>query len=123
MTARVLAAPALAATAAVRRPAPIDLVHLARQTFGSLDLEREVLHLFVAQSRELVVRLRAAPAGERGALAHRLKGSARGVGARRVAEICGLLEAPELAESEVRRVVGDLAEAVDEVRVFVDAIA
>lgn len=105
-----------------RGAAPIDLVHLARQTFGSNELEREVLGLFVAQTRLLVERIAAATPAERGALVHRLKGSARGVGATRVAALAEALEAPELAEGEARRLVDELIAAEAEARAFVDAI-
>jgi HPt (histidine-containing phosphotransfer) domain-containing protein len=65
---------------------PIDLVHLARQTLGDRDLEREVLQLFVAQARTVLEMLRAArDERQRGDLAHTLKGSARSIGAWRVA--------------------------------------
>jgi HPt (histidine-containing phosphotransfer) domain-containing protein len=66
---------------------PIDLVHLARQTLGDRGLEREVLDLFVVQCRSVIARLEAIteePA--RRDLAHTIKGSARSVGAWRVAE-------------------------------------
>lgn len=101
---------------------PVDLVHLARQTFGSADLEREVLQLFVRQGAPLVARIREASIGERGALVHRLKGSARSIGAHRVAEITEALEAPELAEGEARRLIGDLEQAVGDVARFVRAL-
>jgi HPt (histidine-containing phosphotransfer) domain-containing protein len=65
--------------------APIDLVHLSRQTFGDHDLERELLGLFDAQAAQFAKRLRAlaAPgdADWRIALAHTVKGSARAIGA------------------------------------------
>ncbi len=65
---------------------PIDLVHLARQTLGDRDLEREVLGLFVAQARSVLDMLGAArDQRQRGDLAHTLKGSARSIGAWRVA--------------------------------------
>lgn len=105
-----------------RRSAPIDLVHLARQTFGSAELEREILGLFVAQSRGLVARIAAASPGERAALVHRLKGSAFGVGAIRVGRITEALEAPEASEADAARLIGELAEACEEVRGFVEAI-
>jgi HPt (histidine-containing phosphotransfer) domain-containing protein len=65
---------------------PIDLVHLARQTLGDRALEREVLGLFVAQARSVLEMLIGAR-GERQRmeLAHTLKGSARSIGAWRVA--------------------------------------
>lgn len=66
---------------------PIDLVHLARQTLGDRALEREVLELFVVQARSVLARLEAAKEERaRLDLAHTLKGSARSVGAWRVAE-------------------------------------
>ncbi len=40
---------------------PIDLDHLAAQTFGSAELEREVLRLFLTQSRDCVARLKREP--------------------------------------------------------------
>lgn len=105
-----------------RRAAPIDMVHLARQTFGSSELEREILGLFVAQTKGLVARIANADAKDRAALVHRLKGSARGVGALRMARICEALEAPALIEADGRRLIGELDEAGEEVRGFVDSI-
>lgn len=65
---------------------PIDLVHLARQTLGDPELEREVLGLFVVQARSVLGMLaEAADQRRRMELAHTLKGSARSVGAWRVA--------------------------------------
>ncbi len=109
------------AVMAVRRmaPAPVDMVHLARQTFGSAELEREVLRLFVQQGAGLVAKIAAAKPAERGAIVHRLKGSARGIGAMRVARIAEALEAPELSEAEALRLIGDLGEAVGDVESFV----
>lgn len=69
--------------------APLDLVHLSRQTLGDASLEQELLLLFDAQCDQVALRL-AAPAkpGDadwRAALAHTLKGSASAVGAFEVA--------------------------------------
>lgn len=67
---------------------PIDLIHLARQTMGDRDLERELLGLFNRQAAQIVQRLAADfPVGEgwRVDLAHTLRGSARAIGATRVA--------------------------------------
>lgn len=72
---------------------PIDLVHLARQTLGDRDLEREILNLFTVQARALLVRIGTAETlQERGDLAHTLKGSARAVGAWAVADAAELSE-------------------------------
>ena len=63
----------------------IDVEHLARMTLGDRSLEREVLHLFDLQSSMLVERMRHGPAAAIGTSAHTLKGSARGIGAWRIA--------------------------------------
>src|ERR1043166_7417627 len=84
---------------------PIDLVHLSRMTLGDRGLEREVLALFDRQATVLVSRMRAASPGSVTTVAHTLKGSARGVGAWRVAAAA---EAVELAASGD----GDLAAAI-----------
>src|ERR687886_1387095 len=100
------------AVSAGRRPVPsterpVDLVHLARQTLGDRALEREVLQLFLRHSESCVARLReAADAAARTAAAHSLKGSARGIGAWRVAR------AAECAEATDRFGAGPAAEAL-----------
>jgi HPt (histidine-containing phosphotransfer) domain-containing protein len=99
---------------------PIDLVHLSRTTMGDPGLEREVLRLFDRQSTLLIARMRsAAPAGM-ATLAHTLKGSARGIGAWRVARAA---EALELAGSAGPDAVADaldqLAAACDEARTVI----
>jgi len=72
---------------------PVDLVHLARHTLGDRDLEREVLQLFVRQSAVYLARLRGADsARDRRTAAHTIKGSARGIGAWRIAELADVLE-------------------------------
>lgn len=96
---------------------PIDLVHLARMTLGERSLEREVLQLFDRQSTLLLARMRsAAPAGIL-TLAHTLKGSARGIGAWRVASAA---EAVELAAvgpaGEYKTALGTIKAAVDEAK-------
>lgn len=68
---------------------PIDLVHLSRQTMGDTELETELLMLFDKQAAMIVQRLEGpAPLGKdnwQAELAHLLKGSARAIGAARVA--------------------------------------
>lgn len=66
--------------------APIDLVFLARQTFGNRAVEQEVLRLFRDQAPRLAAATRAADGVERARLAHRLVGAARAIGAGAVAE-------------------------------------
>jgi HPt (histidine-containing phosphotransfer) domain-containing protein len=70
---------------------PIDFAHLRTMTLGDARLEREVLAMFAAQAAELGAALAALPA-DTAALAHKLKGSARAVGAFRVAEAASDLE-------------------------------
>jgi len=98
----------------------IDLVHLSRTSMGDPSLEREVLRLFDRQSVLLIARMRsAAPAGM-ATLAHTLKGSARGIGAWRVARAA---EALELAGSAgldaVAEALDQLAAASDEARAVI----
>ena len=86
---------------------PIDLVHLARMTLGDRGLEREVLQLFDRQAGMLVARIREAAPGAGAALAHTLKGSARGIGAWRVASAAEALE-----QAAVRGADADFAAAL-----------
>lgn len=72
-------------------PGPLDFDHLERMTLGEKALEREVLEMFVAQSARLLDALAARPA-ETPALAHTLKGSARAIGALKVAGCAATLE-------------------------------
>jgi HPt (histidine-containing phosphotransfer) domain-containing protein len=98
---------------------PIDLVHLARTTFGDRSLEREVLQLFDRQSSMLISRMRlATPAGVV-ALAHTLKGSARGIGARRVARAAELLELAGASGNSIGEALDRLAAAADEARAVI----
>lgn len=78
---------------------PVDLVHLTRQCFGDKRLETELLRLFVRQARQIQAGLDAEvgddsvaslPAGD---LLHTLVGSARVVGAHRVAGVAERHEA------------------------------
>jgi HPt (histidine-containing phosphotransfer) domain-containing protein len=92
---------------------PIDLVHLARTTMGDRSLEREVLQLFDRQSTLLIARMRAAAPGGLANLAHTMKGSARGIGAWRVARAAEALELAGGAD-DTARALDQLAAASDE---------
>ena len=92
---------------------PIDLVHLARTTMGDRSLEREVLQLFDRQSTLLIARMRAAAPGGVAYLAHTMKGSARGIGAWRVARAAEALELAGDAD-DTARALDQLAAASDE---------
>jgi HPt (histidine-containing phosphotransfer) domain-containing protein len=71
----------------------IDRAHLRKMTFGDAALEREVLGLFDKQAASMLELIAVARPDALPALAHAVKGSARGIGAWRVAEAAGLLEA------------------------------
>jgi HPt (histidine-containing phosphotransfer) domain-containing protein len=92
---------------------PIDLVHLARTTLGDRSLEREVLQLFDRQSTLPIARMRAAAPGGLAYLAHTMKGSARGIGAWRVARAAEALELAGSAD-EIAGALKELAAASDE---------
>ena len=98
---------------------PIDLVHLARTTLGDRSLEREVLQLFDRQSTILIARMRAAAPGGLAMLAHTLKGSARGIGAWRVARAAEALELAGAREGEVDGALDRLALASEEARAVI----
>jgi HPt (histidine-containing phosphotransfer) domain-containing protein len=89
---------------------PVDFDQLNRQTGGDDALAREVLNLFLAHAPLDMARLTAARDSERSAFAHRLVGSARGVGAARVARLAASVEAG--AEGDIPALEDALAEAV-----------
>lgn len=98
--------------------APIDLVQLAANTLGNRDLEVQVLYLFKSQSANTLERLE----GEsdtliRLDLVHTLKGSARAVGAERVALMCESLE--NRMNSGMAAPIDGLAAAVVEVNTYI----
>jgi HPt (histidine-containing phosphotransfer) domain-containing protein len=73
---------------------PLDRTHLSRQTFGDRTLEREVLDLFRTQSPIYLGRVKAARSdNEWREAVHTLKGSARAIGAWRIAETAERAEA------------------------------
>jgi HPt (histidine-containing phosphotransfer) domain-containing protein len=98
---------------------PIDLVHLARATLGDRALEREVLQLFDRQSGMLIARMRAAGPAGIAALAHTLKGSARGIGAWRVARAAELLELAGASGNPTAEALDTLAAASEEARTVI----
>lgn len=94
----------------------IDVGHLNRQTMGDRSLEREVLELFRRQARILLFRFEALTnPDDRANVAHTLKGSARGVGASRVAFAAEELERSAVAGEPTGKALAELAEAVAEV--------
>jgi HPt (histidine-containing phosphotransfer) domain-containing protein len=92
---------------------PIDLDHLERMTLGDAGLQREVLGLFARQARQLAAILATAPPGT-SALLHTLDGSARAIGAVRVAEAAAALEAAIRDGHSTARALSLLHDAVVE---------
>lgn len=105
-------------TSGPARARPIDLVHLARQTMGDRELEREVLALFLQQAQQVRDKILSADKLERLRLAHALKGSARGVGAFAIADCMVDIE----RDPEDRQVLKRLSALIEAVRDFVAAI-
>jgi len=71
----------------------LDADHLKKYTLGDLALEREVLGMFIDQSKLYVNRLQSPKdAKDWGEAAHSLKGSASGVGAFKIAQRAAQLE-------------------------------
>ena len=109
---------------------PVDLVHLARQTFGDKRLETELLRLFVRQADQIVATLEGQgpqrPDGQPAAdLLHMLLGSARVVGATAVATLAQQFEAEwrQAGASQVDLPDRDRARLRDAVRRTNDFIA
>ena len=73
-------------------PAVLDDTHLGRMTLGDRQLEREVLQIFVRQAAMMLQRIATAEPPLAAAAAHTLVGSARGIGAWRVALAAERLE-------------------------------
>lgn len=94
----------------------LDLAHLFRMTLGDRGLQHEVLQLFDRQADMLVARLRESDPASMAALAHVLKGSARGIGAWQVASAAAALETACAGETDVGVAVNDLEAAVSRAR-------
>lgn len=72
---------------------PIDLGHLDRQTLGDRALRDEVLDIVLSQLASLRAELDDASGAARARLAHRVQGTALGIGAHAVAESARQLQA------------------------------
>jgi HPt (histidine-containing phosphotransfer) domain-containing protein len=112
---------------------PIDSAHLDRMTLGDAGLEREVLAMFSGQAVGLIDRLAAAAKSSETksqgaksqevlALAHTLKGSARAIGAFRVADAAEGLEAAIRHGDDPAQALARLQDAVAEARTAIDTI-
>lgn len=87
---------------------PLDLVHLARQCLGDHELETELLALFRIQAPAITAQLANTSLLSlefKAKIAHKLRGSALSIGARRVAAAAWRIE--ELASSAYPRPAGE----------------
>jgi hypothetical protein len=102
---------------------PIDRNHLFRMTLGDHKLECEVLQLFERQAAMLLSRMgEADPAGV-AALAHTLRGSARGIGAWNVARAAEAVEVAAGARSvELQPAMNALSGAINDARRVIVAL-
>jgi HPt (histidine-containing phosphotransfer) domain-containing protein len=100
---------------------PIDIEHLQRMTLGDASLEREVLAMFSAQAVSLIGTL-GALSMDTGRLVHTLKGSARAIGAFRVADAAGSLECAIKSGDDPARALAELNDAVAQTRRAIDAM-
>jgi HPt (histidine-containing phosphotransfer) domain-containing protein len=105
---------------------PLDLVHLSRQTLGDRALEIELLGLFDKQAGQIMARLDSSLCcGDqkwRHDLSHTLKGSARAIGAVRVAAAAQAYEdalAAGLKESDLEAYVLDMKQTVEEAQLAI----
>lgn len=94
----------------------IDLMHLGRMTLGEKSLEAEVLVLFDRQAGMLFARMDNAQPAAAAAFAHTIKGSARGIGAWRVAEAAEAVERAAGGSADLAATIAGLAVAIDEAR-------
>jgi HPt (histidine-containing phosphotransfer) domain-containing protein len=102
--------------------APVDIKHLRRYTLGDVELEREVLALFLGQLPETITALsRAATERDWRIAAHTLKGSGRAVGAWRVARLAEHAERQHSVRNPAMcsEIVARIEEAVEEARAFI----
>jgi HPt (histidine-containing phosphotransfer) domain-containing protein len=104
--------------------ATLDQDHLGRMTLGDRRLEHEVLEIFARQNSLILSRIAGAEPGLVAAAAHTLKGSARGVGAWRVARAAERLEqaATEADEDAMKAAIAELEAASLEVCAAIAAL-
>ncbi len=95
---------------------PVDLVHLSRQSLGDRALEMEILELFRNQSNLYLDRLEnGKSASVRKLAAHTILGSARGIGAWRVAREAEKVE----MNCEGNADLGELGAAIAEANAYI----
>ena len=103
----------------------IDLRHLSRYTLGNRTLDAEVLALFAAQLPDTILALRCARGESDWRIAaHTLKGSARAVGAWRLAELAEQAERSGLpAAAADPGLLAAIASAARQAEAFIVALA
>ncbi len=94
-----------------RQTSAIDEDHLSRMTLGDRRLEREVLEIFLRQTTIMLERIVDAEPALAAAAAHTLLGSARGIGAWRVARAAERLEHAACEEADMEPAIADLKTA------------
>jgi hypothetical protein len=101
---------------------PIDVAHLAQMTLRERSLEIQVLELFDRQAELLLARMReVAPSGVAD-LAHTLVGSARGIGAWRVAAAAEAVESAVAESGVLAPAIEKLDTAIGEARLAICAM-
>ncbi|MCU0830776.1 MAG: Hpt domain-containing protein [Rhizobiaceae bacterium] len=95
------------------RERPVDMVHLARQSFGDKALETEILSLFRQQLALTSGQLKATSGLERKRVAHTIKGSAKAVGAFALARIAARIEDAPLDDGLLGAVDAEIARIRD----------
>lgn len=100
---------------------PLDFGHLKRMTLGDQALEHEVLAMFAAQAAALMISLSEFPPDAM-ELAHKLKGSARAIGAFRVADAAEWIEDELKANRDATEALMTLDDAVADVRQAIDGV-
>ena len=102
--------------------AVVDFLHLDRMTCGDKALERDVLKLFDGQAAMLLAGMERAGAASAAPLAHTLCGSARGIGAWKLAAAAEDLEVAADVSDPIRFVMSlkRLASAIYEVRAAIE---
>jgi HPt (histidine-containing phosphotransfer) domain-containing protein len=94
----------------------IDMEHLSHMTLGERGLEIEVLRLFERQAELLLARMREVGPEGVATLAHTLSGSAKGIGAWRVAAAAEATECAVKQSAPLDPAMAGLAASVDEAR-------
>jgi HPt (histidine-containing phosphotransfer) domain-containing protein len=111
--------------AATRVEPAVDLEHLRRFTLGDPGLELEILQLFIKQAPLTLEALQAAVADRDWKIAaHTLKGSARAVGAWRVARLAEAAEGMSRRQNPAGCAAGarELSDALAEATAFIAAL-